>query len=42
MDFTLLLSLIGFFALVVSWIVLPTTGEKTATTPATAPSASKA
>jgi hypothetical protein len=42
MDFTLLLSLIGFFALVVSWIVLPTSGEKSETATATAPSASKA
>jgi hypothetical protein len=42
MDITLLLSLIGFFALIVAWVVLPTSGEETATAPVTAPSASKA
>jgi hypothetical protein len=42
MDVTLLLSLIGFFAMVAAWIVLPTSGEQKATAPAAAPSASKA
>jgi hypothetical protein len=42
MDFTLLLSLISFLALVVSWVLLPTSHTEEAPAPRTAPSVSKA